>query len=193
MPTPVEQLAEDIPLELVPAPMPRPEPPSVRRVTEPAQRAVPDKPRPVQENRSRTAKAAERPAKPAARNRAERAERGKPASAPAKARTAGNAARSASSAGATAAYARKINAHLRRHQRYPDEAARQRLKGTVRLAVSIDRSGRLIGARVGGGSGHQVLDREAVAAAKRASPYPAPPEGIRANPLTLTLSLRFGR
>lgn len=187
------QLAEDIPLELVPAPMPRPEPPNVRQAAEQAQRAVPDKPRARREDRSRTAKAAETPVKPAARKRAERTERGRPVSAPAKARTTGNAARSASSAGATAAYSRKLNGHIQRYKRYPAEAARQRQKGAVRIAVTIDRSGRLSAARLAGASGYSALDREALATARRASPYPRPPDGVGGRTLTLNFTLRFDR
>lgn len=95
------------------------------------------------------------------------------------------------SAGETRAYARRLTAHLERHKRYPREAERQRVSGATKLAVTIDRSGRLAGARVAGSSGHAVLDGAALEAARRAAPYPRPPEAIGGATVAISVTLRF--
>ena len=59
--------------------------------------------------------------------------------------------------------------------------------------MTIDRSGRLSAARLAGASGYPALDREALATAKRASPYPRPPDGVGGRTLTLNFTLRFDR
>lgn len=95
------------------------------------------------------------------------------------------------SAGAEARYARTLNSHIQRHKRYPEAAARQRITGVTRLAITIDRAGRLSAVRVAGGSGHSILDQEALAVARRAAPYPPPPEGIGKGTFAFMVSLRF--
>ena len=61
----------------------------------------------------------------------------------------------------------------------------------TKLAVTIDRSGRLAGARIAGSSGHAVLDEEALAAARRAAPYPRPPQGVGGATVAIAVTLRF--
>lgn len=97
---------------------------------------------------------------------------------------------SAASGGA-AQYGAQVNRHVQRFRRYPVEAERAGIKGVVRVSIRIDSSGRLSGASVRAGSGHAVLDREALATVKRASPYPKPPAGVA--PASFSLTLRFSR
>ena len=77
--------------------------------------------------------------------------------------------------------------HSQRFKRDPSGTA---ASGVVRLAVSISGSGAIRSASVRGSSGHAALDRAAVATARAASPYPAPPGG---SGFSFTVSLRYKR
>lgn len=94
-------------------------------------------------------------------------------------------------AGEKAAYARRLVSHVERYKRYPRAAARRNIAGAAGVSITIDRQGRLAGARLSKSSGHAVLDEEALAVARRAAPYPAPPEGAGGQTLTFSVTLRF--
>lgn len=81
-----------------------------------------------------------------------------------------------------------VMAHLNRRKRYPGGGG-----GTSTVAFTIDRSGRVLSARLIRSSGSAVLDREAVALARRASPVPAPPANIGRSRIVLTVPVRFSR
>jgi protein TonB len=82
-----------------------------------------------------------------------------------------------------------VMAHLNRLKRYPGGGA----GGTSSVAFTIDRAGRVLSARLIRSSGSAVLDQEAVALARRASPVPAPPANIGRGSITLTVPVRFSR
>jgi len=90
------------------------------------------------------------------------------------------------SAGEKAAYARRVLSHIQRYKRFPSGAR----AGKVRLKVRIAASGALQSASVRRSSGHRVLDKAAIATARRASPYPKPPAG---RSFSFTVSLRYKR
>jgi len=81
-----------------------------------------------------------------------------------------------------------VMAHLNRHKRYPGGGG-----GTSSVAFTIDRSGRVLSARLIRSSGSAALDREAVALARRASPVPAPPANMSGSSVVLTVPVRFSR
>lgn len=112
---------------------------------------------------------------------------------PAAPASAGSQARSAAAPGAEAKYGRALLSHVERHKRYPAAARSAGITGSTRLAITIDRTGGLAGARVAAGSGHQILDQEALAVARRAAPYPRPPEGVGGNTFSFAVTLRFAR
>ena len=100
---------------------------------------------------------------------------------------AGSAGRSGgASAGEKAAYARRVLAHIQRYKSFPSGAH----AGKVSLSVRIAASGALLSASVRRSSGHRVLDKAALATARRASPYPKPPGGRR---FSFTVTLRYVR
>lgn len=96
---------------------------------------------------------------------------------------------------ATASAASRANwrgtlvAHLNRFKRFPGGAN----PGTVQVAFSIDRAGRVLSARLVGASGDALLDEEAVAMIRRASPVPAPPEGLGGGSISLSVPVKFSR
>ncbi len=79
-----------------------------------------------------------------------------------------------------------VIAHLNRLKRYPGGGG-----GTSSVAFTIDRSGRVLSARLIRSSGSAILDQEAVALARRASPVPPPPPNIGGGAITLTVPVRF--
>ncbi|MFJ5370340.1 energy transducer TonB, partial [Bosea sp. CER48] len=77
-----------------------------------------------------------------------------------------NSGASSASPAANASWRGSLIAHLNRFKRFPNGAA----PGTVQVAFSIDRGGRVLSARLVRGSGDAALDEEAVAMIRRASP-----------------------
>ncbi|MCO5093294.1 energy transducer TonB [Bosea sp. (in: a-proteobacteria)] len=96
---------------------------------------------------------------------------------------------SSPSPAATASWRGSLMAHLNRYKRFPGGAS----PGTVQVAFSIDRGGRVLSARLLRGSGDAALDGEAVAMIRRASPVPAPPEGVGGSAIALAVPIRFSR
>lgn len=84
-----------------------------------------------------------------------------------------------------------LYAHLNRFKRFPAGAG----GGTAQVVFTIDRSGRVMAARLSGSSGDGAIDAEAVAMIRRASPVPAPPPTIGSGGASVTLAvpIRFNR
>ena len=81
---------------------------------------------------------------------------------------------------------------LQRFKRYPDAAARRGIKGVTTVRFTVDRSGQLVASEVLQSSGSPILDEEALALLKRASPFPLPPDGIPDALLVNDLPIWFG-
>ena len=88
-------------------------------------------------------------------------------------------------------YSGLVAAHLRRHKRYPTEAERKRINGTVRVAFSVGAKGEVIEARVIASSGSHLLDEEALAMVSRAAPFPSIPPTLGRNSMSFTVPVRF--
>jgi protein TonB len=89
-----------------------------------------------------------------------------------------------------ASWKNDLLAQLNRHKRYPSGASGT---GTAIISFNINRSGEVTSARLIRSSGDRVLDEEAVALPRRASPLPAPPTGIGGATISLNVPIRFGR
>jgi protein TonB len=103
------------------------------------------------------------------------------------------ASRGGAGAGEKAAYAARLRSHVQRFERYPAEAERNGVTGSARVLITIDRGGRLLSSRLAGSSGSAILDDAARATARRAAPYPPPPDGIGGRTLTFAATVRFRR
>lgn len=80
-------------------------------------------------------------------------------------------------AGTFASFRSHVIAHLARYKRYPDAARIQHMRGRVLVTFSLDAGGRVTGVSLAAPSRHPLLDAEALAMVRRASPFPAiPPE-----------------
>jgi protein TonB len=82
-----------------------------------------------------------------------------------------------------------VAAHLARHKQYPAEARARGEQGSATLTFTLDGGGRVTSARLVRGSGSASIDQEVQAMARRASPFPAPPNG---RPASFTVPVSFG-
>jgi protein TonB len=91
-------------------------------------------------------------------------------------------------------YLGRVAAHLKRYQEYPDAARNKRITGTGTILFSIDERGYVTSANVDTTSGSVLLDEEMTAMARRASPFPASPDGRpRAFKVPVTFELKSKR
>jgi periplasmic protein TonB len=103
-------------------------------------------------------------------------------SAPPRAATASKAAASPAASAAEAAAWRGAWAGMNWNKHYPEAARARGEQGTVRLALTIDRGGHVVSARIIASSGSSLLDEAALEMARHASGRPLPPEmGSSAN------------
>lgn len=164
----------DVAATLAPPPPKKPEPPPPKEVKRKPPPKIVERKKPINPDRPR----AERTSAPSAQ--ASISDR---AAAPA-------AGASSASPAAAASWRGSLIAHLNRYKRFPGGAS----PGVVQVAFSIDRSGRVTSARLVRGSGDEALDEEAVAMIRRASPVPAPPEGLGGGGgISLAVPIRFSR
>jgi len=99
---------------------------------------------------------------------------------------------SASLARAQQRWERELVDKLQRFKLYPDAAARRGIKGVTLVRFTVNRTGQLIASEVLQSSGSPILDEEAVALLKRASPFPVPPDALPDALLVNDLPIWFG-
>jgi protein TonB len=85
----------------------------------------------------------------------------------------------------------QIFAVLKRTLRYPPAAQSRGQAGSVQVAFSLDRQGRLLDSRVVRSSGVASLDEEALALLRRAQPFPLPPPDVPGERLALNAPINF--
>ena len=90
-----------------------------------------------------------------------------------------------------AGYGQTISLVLARYTDYPRLAQMQGWQGAVTMRLRVAPSGRLLDAEVYTSSGHEVLDRQALAMAARAERFPAPPEGLRDREVAVLVPVVF--
>jgi protein TonB len=66
-------------------------------------------------------------------------------------------------------------------KRYPEAARERAAHGVAVIRFSIDASGQLGGLSISQSAGDPILDAEALATVRRASPFPPPPAGAPRN------------
>lgn len=88
------------------------------------------------------------------------------------------------------AYAQRVRAILEREKRYPRRAKARGRQGVVAVAFTVDRQGRVTGAKIKAGSGVTSLDRETMAMLRRAD-LPPLPRAIRAGTLSFVMPVTF--
>lgn len=84
-----------------------------------------------------------------------------------------------------------ILGRLKAYKRYPRRAQSAGQEGVVHVAFTVDRTGRVLTARVAKGSGYPLLDDEALATVRRASPMPPPPDDVAGDPIEVIVPVEF--
>ena len=87
-------------------------------------------------------------------------------------------------------YRALVAAHLARYKQFPAVARNRGHQGSAVVAFSLSGSGSVTSARLVSATGVESLDYEATAMVRRASPFPAPPDG-RAVSFTVPVSFRI--
>jgi protein TonB len=187
------EIAETVAPEVVlPIPQPRPIQPAV----ETSERVVEEAVKPVEKKAAKPTKKKDvKPAEKVADAKKNPAKRSKAATTarteakPSEKATSPKKTESVSaSRGNSAKWQSKVLAWIGRHKRYPRGPESRREQGAVKVAFTIDTSGRVKSVRVTGSSGNGELDRAALETVRRASPVPAPPPGAN---LSLATTIRF--
>lgn len=80
---------------------------------------------------------------------------------------------------------------IRTKTKYPQRALDRGQAGNVRIAVIVDRNGNLIGSSIIESSQYELLNKEALDAIKRSSPFPALPEAIAGSRFEFTVPMRW--
>lgn len=89
------------------------------------------------------------------------------------------------------AWESRILARLERNKRYPSQAQSAGQEDQVIVRIVLDRKGRLVSSAVKKSRNFALLDREVLDLARRASPYPAPPESVTGNTVELVVPIEF--
>lgn len=74
-------------------------------------------------------------------------------------------------------------------QRYPRAALDDRLEGTVKIQVTVNGGGHIVGFTINRSSGHELLDSEVINILNRINPLPPLPEGMER--FVFKIPLRF--
>ncbi|MEE9331638.1 MAG: energy transducer TonB [Methylophilaceae bacterium] len=92
---------------------------------------------------------------------------------------------------ALSAYGSLLGRAIAKHKSYPKMAQRRGWQGTVLLSLKIDGDGNVLSAIVRDSSGHDSLDKRALAMVKKASPFPKPPPALQGNSFNLAVPVTF--
>lgn len=85
----------------------------------------------------------------------------------------------------------RIATHLQRHKRYPPAAQSRGEQGTALIRFAIDRQGRVLSAVLVRGSGHGLLDKEAVEMVRRSEPFPRPTDAVAGQQFSFSVPVNF--
>jgi protein TonB len=96
-----------------------------------------------------------------------------------------------SNSNAIPTWKRQVVGLLERHKRYPEAAQARNQHGTVELAFSLDRQGRVTASRIAISSGSSALDQATLDLVRRAQPFPAPPPEIAGAEVNLSVPIRY--
>lgn len=110
------------------------------------------------------------------------------------AQTASAPRQSAYSQAASAAkvtFEQRLLGHLERHKRYPRAAQLRRQQGMPYIRFTMDRNGQVLSSSLERGTGHALLDEEALALLARAQPLPAMPQELPGATMEIVVPIEF--
>jgi len=88
-------------------------------------------------------------------------------------------------------YGTLLGRAIAKHKQYPRIAQMRGWQGDVILDLKIDGNGKVISANVQQSSGYEALDKQALEMARKAAPFPAPPQALRNRTFNITVPVSF--
>jgi protein TonB len=88
-------------------------------------------------------------------------------------------------------YGNLLAREIAKHKKYPRIAQMRGWQGEAMVELQIDGNGKVLSSKIHTGSGHEVLDKQALEMVARASPLPQPPEALRGQSFTLLVPIAF--
>jgi periplasmic protein TonB len=88
-------------------------------------------------------------------------------------------------------YGNLLAREIAKHKQYPRIAQMRGWQGETMIELQIDGNGKVLSSKIHTGSGHEVLDKQALEMVARASPLPQPPEALRGQSFTLLVPISF--
>ena len=80
---------------------------------------------------------------------------------------------------------------IAKYKQYPKIAQMRGWQGTIIVDLEIDSKGNVMSIKVKKSSTYEVLDNEALEMIRKASPFPAPPEGLRGKNFNVLVPISF--
>ena len=88
-------------------------------------------------------------------------------------------------------YSSTLGRAIAKHKSYPKIAQMRGWQGDCLLDLKLDGNGNVLSASVKETSGHEVLDNQALEMARKAAPFPAPPDVLRDRSFNITVPVSF--
>ncbi len=88
-------------------------------------------------------------------------------------------------------YSSTLGRAIAKHKSYPKIAQMRGWQGDCLLDLKLDGSGNVLSASVKESSGHEALDNQALEMARKAAPFPAPPDVLRDRSFNITVPVSF--
>ncbi|HQN65519.1 MAG TPA: energy transducer TonB [Methylophilus sp.] len=88
-------------------------------------------------------------------------------------------------------YGNQLGRAIAKHKQYPRIAQMRGWQGDVILDLKIDGGGKVLSASVRESSGFEALDKQALEMARKAAPFPAPPQALRNRTFNITVPVSF--
>lgn len=88
-------------------------------------------------------------------------------------------------------YGGTLGRAIAKHKQYPKIAQMRGWQGEVLLDLKLDSNGNVLSAAVKESSSFEALDNQALEMARKASPFPAPPEALRGRSFNITVPVTF--
>jgi protein TonB len=89
------------------------------------------------------------------------------------------------------AWQKEINKLLEKNKRYPSQVRDQRQRMVTRVAVNMDRQGKVTSARIATSSGMSAFDQTALEIVERAQPFPPPPAVLQGAEVPVIMQIWF--
>lgn len=89
------------------------------------------------------------------------------------------------------AYGTLLSREFAKHKQYPRIAQMRGWQGIAKVELHLDSDGRITSSSVSESSGHEILDKQALEMVRKASPLPPPPEALRGRAFTIVVPVAF--